>query len=78
MDDGARLGELARRLMAAADAVEGPEAWAQVEVVTPEGAVFAVRERGWTLAAAGDRDVPASLMFYDLRSVLAGLEPAAA
>jgi hypothetical protein len=64
--------------MEAADQVESAEPWAQVEVLTPAGAVFAVRERGWTLAAACERDVLPSLMFFDLRSVLDGLGHAVA
>jgi hypothetical protein len=43
----------------------GPE----VEVSTPNGAVFAVRENGWTIAVVTGRYALSSLMFYDLRRV---------
>jgi hypothetical protein len=43
----------------------GPE----VEVSTPSGAVFAVRENGWTIAVVTGRYALPSLMFYDLRRV---------
>jgi hypothetical protein len=50
----------------------------QVEVATAEGAVFAVREHGWTIAAVTGRFALPSLIFYDLRSVLGDLERKAA
>jgi hypothetical protein len=43
----------------------GPE----VEVSTPNGAVFAVRENGWTIAVVTGRYALSSLMLYDLRRV---------
>ena len=76
--DGARAAADLRDLVRAADAAEGDTPWAQVEVVTPAGAVFVVRDRGWTLAAACGRAALPSLMFLDLRSVIAALAPAPA
>lgn len=45
----------------------------QVEVSVPEGAVYAVREQGWTLAVVAGRFGLSSLMFYDLRMVIRDL-----
>ena len=45
----------------------------QVEVSLPEGAVYAVRESGWTLAVVTGRFALSSLMFYDLRMVIRDL-----
>jgi hypothetical protein len=45
----------------------------QVEVTTGEGSVFAVRGADWTVAVVAGRKPLASLMFYDLRNVLAEL-----
>jgi hypothetical protein len=42
----------------------------QVEVVTTEGSVFAVRGETWTVAVVAGRQPLASLMFYDLRNVV--------
>lgn len=49
------------------------EAACQVEVTTPEGGVFAVREHGWTVAVVTGRFALPSLTFFDLRSVAADL-----
>lgn len=72
-DDGERARQLVLELFERA----GPDA-AQVEVTTAEGSVFAVREHGWTIAAVTGRFALPSLVFYDLRSVLADLERKAA
>jgi hypothetical protein len=45
----------------------------QVEVVTADGSVFAVRGATWTVAVVAGRQPLASLMFYDLRNVLKDL-----
>lgn len=50
----------------------------QLEVALPEGSVFAVRERGYTAAVVTGRYALSSLMFYDLRMVLADLAREAA
>jgi hypothetical protein len=61
---GERMRELSTELLDAA--AEGD----QVEVVTTEGSVFAVRGESWTVAVVAGRQPLASLMFYDLRNVL--------
>jgi hypothetical protein len=64
---GERMRDLATQMLDAA--VEGD----QVEVVTTEGSVFAVRGEGWTVAVVAGRRPLASLMFYDLRNVVRDL-----
>jgi predicted regulator of Ras-like GTPase activity (Roadblock/LC7/MglB family) len=78
-----KLGELAGRLFDRADqaagelhSFEGPVA--QVEATTADGAVFAVRAEGWTIAVVAGRFALPSLMFYDLRAVLSDLGERAA
>jgi predicted regulator of Ras-like GTPase activity (Roadblock/LC7/MglB family) len=78
-----RLGELAGELFQHADraaaathAFEGEVA--QAEITTAEGAVFAVRAEGWTIAVVAGRFALPSLMFYDLRAVLSDLGERAA
>lgn len=71
------LGELARELFAAVDAVPRPDGVdppEQVEVQVDRGAVYASRTPRWTLAVVARRQALSSLMLYDLRSVLAELE----
>jgi hypothetical protein len=53
----------------AAGAVPGMDAVPEVEVSTPNGAVFAIREHGWTIAVVTGRYALSSLMLYDLRRV---------
>ena len=56
----------------AADAL--PEAGVdQLEVTTAEGSVFAVRGSDWTVGVVAGRKPLSSLMFYDLRNVVADL-----
>jgi hypothetical protein len=74
---GERLREPVLALLERADAAAG-EPPSQVEVSMPGGAVFAARERGWTLAVVATRRALSSLMFYDMRSVLRGIEGSAA
>lgn len=52
----------------------GGEPATQLEVTTAAGAVFALRGERHVLAAIARRSALPSLMFYDLRSVLARLE----
>jgi hypothetical protein len=54
---------------AAADTAPPP----QVEVALPEGVVFAVREKGWTIVVVAGRFALSSLMFFDLRMVIGDL-----
>ncbi len=70
-----RMRELVAALLdRAAEAVKGSD---QVEVQTAEGSVFAVRGADWTVAVVAGRKPLASLMFYDLRSVVSDLGAAA-
>ena len=78
-----KLGELAGQLFGHADkAAEGAHGFeppvTQLEVTTDEGAVFAVRDAGWTIAVAAGRFALPSLMFYDLHAVLIDLGDRAA
>jgi hypothetical protein len=68
-----RLREPVLALLERADAAAGGPP-SQVEVSLPGGAVFAAREDGWTLAVVASRRVLPSLMFYDMRSVVRGIE----
>jgi hypothetical protein len=70
--DGKRMGELAAELFERAEAA-APGAISQVEAWTGGGIVFAVRDERWTLAVVTGRYALSSLMFYDLRLVLADL-----
>jgi hypothetical protein len=70
--DGDRLRELTLELFEGADAADG-EPVAQVEVSTGDGAVYATREPGWTIAVVTGRFALPSLMFFDLRTVLGAL-----
>ena len=65
---GEKMRTLALELLdAGASAADGSD---QVEVVTGEGSVFAVRGDAWTVAVVAGRQPLASLMFYDLRNVV--------
>ena len=68
------LARLTRELFEAVDSAGAVEPAEQVEVQVPGGAVFASRTSRWTLAAVARRAALASLMLYDLRSVLGELE----
>ena len=69
-DRGERMRKLVLDLLeAAGGAVPGMDDPPEVEVSTPNGAVFAVRENGWTIAVVTGRYVLSSLMLYDLRKV---------
>lgn len=78
-----KLAEQARLLFERAEeaastlhAFQGPVT--QVEATTADGAVFAVRAEGWTIAVVAGRFALPSLMFYDLRAVLSDLGERAA
>ena len=62
----------AARLLEIADGCEG-EAVSQVHVATEQGEVFAVRADGLLAVAVTERFTLASLMAYDMRSVLRDL-----
>lgn len=71
-DLGERLRELTLVMLETAERA-GAEAPAEVEVATPAGAVYVVRDAGAMLAVVAGRFSLSSLMRYDLRRVLAGL-----
>ena len=68
------LAEGARELIAAADraAPAGPPE--ELEVQFPRGAVYAVRQAPWTLAAVAARGSLSSLVRWDMRAVLSELD----
>jgi len=65
-------GEAARGLLAAADAAQDEPA-AYAHVATGDGEVFCLREGELVAVAVTERFVLASLMVFDLRSVLRDL-----
>ena len=71
-DDPDAWGEAARELLAAADAAQAEPA-AYAHVATEDGEVFCVREGELVGVAVTERFVLASLMVFDLRSVLRDL-----
>jgi len=70
------LVEGARELMRAVDRAAG-EPPAELEAQVLGGSIFAVRGARWTLVAIARRSALASLMLYDMRALLGGLEQAA-
>jgi hypothetical protein len=77
-DRAERLREPLLELLDRADSAAGESApAAQVEVTTPRGAVFCVRDDRWTLAVVSGRFALPSLMFFDLRHVLDDLRESA-
>jgi len=67
-----RLAALALELFERAARAAG-EPVPQLEVSTGTGAVYGVREGGWTLVVVTGRFALSSVMFYDLRNVLSDL-----
>jgi hypothetical protein len=74
--DAASWERAATELFAAADAARGEPA-EHVHVATEDGEVFAVRHRGLALVAVAERFTLASLMVFDMRTVLRELAAAA-
>ena len=75
-DRAERLRDPLLELLERADAEVGEAGPAtQVEVTTQRGALFCVRDGGWTLAVVTGRFALPSLVFYDLRHVLGDLGP---
>jgi predicted regulator of Ras-like GTPase activity (Roadblock/LC7/MglB family) len=75
-DDGERkerMRQLAIELLDTAARVAPESGVDQLEVTTSEGSVFAVRGSEWTVAVVAGRKPLSSLMFYDLRNVVADL-----
>jgi predicted regulator of Ras-like GTPase activity (Roadblock/LC7/MglB family) len=64
-----RWGEDAAALLAAADAAEGIPV-EQVHIATEQGEVFAIRNAEMTAVAVTDRFALASLLLFDMRSML--------
>jgi len=64
-----RWAEDAQALFAVADAAEGVTV-EQVHIATEQGEVFAIRNEGLAAVAVTDRFALASLLLFDLRSVL--------
>jgi hypothetical protein len=74
--DGEELAEAARELLRAVDkAADEPPSELEAQVLG--GSVFAVRGRRWTLVAVARRSALASLMLYDMRVLLRGLQEGA-
>lgn len=67
--DGERWQEDAAALFAAADEAEGAPV-EQVHIATEQGEVFAIRNAGLAAVSVTDRFALASLMLFDLRSIL--------
>src|SRR6187399_3012106 len=67
-----RWGEDVAGLLDVADGA-GDEPIEQVHIATEQGEVFAVRHAGLTAIAVTDRFALASLLFFDMRSVLRDL-----
>jgi predicted regulator of Ras-like GTPase activity (Roadblock/LC7/MglB family) len=70
--DAERWREDGAALLRVADAAGG-EPVEQVHIGTGQGEVFAVREGGLAAVAVSERFVLASLMFFDMRSILRDL-----
>lgn len=70
-----RWREDAATLLAVADRA-GSEAVEQLHIATEQGEVFALRHAGLAAVAVTDRFALASLLFFDMRSVLRDLAAA--
>ena len=70
--DPERWAEDAAALFAVADRA-GDEAAEQIHVATEQGEVFALRHSGLTAVAVTDRFALASVLFFDMRSILRDL-----
>src|SRR4051794_40258005 len=70
--DPERWGEDVTALFAAADRA-GREPVEQVHIATEQGEVFALRHAGLAAVAVTERFALASLMFFDMRSILRDL-----
>jgi predicted regulator of Ras-like GTPase activity (Roadblock/LC7/MglB family) len=68
-EETGRWGEDAAALLAAADAAEGAPV-EQVHIATEQGEVFAIRNAALAAVAVTDRFALASLLLFDMRSML--------
>jgi predicted regulator of Ras-like GTPase activity (Roadblock/LC7/MglB family) len=76
-DRAARLGGLARDLVAGADTVRGDlgrDALSQLQAATPEGSVFVVLDGERMAVATTGADPTVGLVFYDLKTLLRQLD----
>jgi hypothetical protein len=71
--DPVAWGGAGRELLDAADGAGGERA-AHAHIATADGEVFCVREGGLVAVAVTDRFVLSSLMVFDLRAALRGLQ----
>jgi predicted regulator of Ras-like GTPase activity (Roadblock/LC7/MglB family) len=74
-EEPGRWGEDAAALLAAADAAEESPV-EQVHIATEQGEVFAIRNQGLAAVAVTERFALASLMLFDMRSLLRELASA--
>lgn len=80
LDDGRAkaLAKAASELLAAAEETKtGDSALTQLEVSTGDGGVFVVRDGKTLIAATTGGNPTAGLVFYDLKSALRSVKPAA-
>jgi predicted regulator of Ras-like GTPase activity (Roadblock/LC7/MglB family) len=81
LEDSRRADELAQAaggLLAAAEEIKtGENALTQLEVATGDGSVFVVRAGKTVIAATTGSNPTAGLVFYDLKSALRSVKPAA-
>jgi predicted regulator of Ras-like GTPase activity (Roadblock/LC7/MglB family) len=78
VSDGETFANAASELLANAEDVKtGESPLVQLEVATGEGSVFVVREGPTTIAATTAADPTVGLVFYDLKSALRSVKPAA-
>jgi predicted regulator of Ras-like GTPase activity (Roadblock/LC7/MglB family) len=71
-DHASRWSEDAAALLSVADRA-GAEPAEQVHIATEQGEVFAIRHAGLTAVAVTERFALASLLFFDMRSILRDL-----
>jgi predicted regulator of Ras-like GTPase activity (Roadblock/LC7/MglB family) len=74
-DRAGLIAELASRMLAEIDEVEGDGPVIQVEAATGEGSVFLVREADMAIAATTPPAPIVGLVMYDLRTCLRSLAP---
>jgi len=68
-EEAERWGEDSAALLSAADAAEGAPV-EQVHIATEQGEVFAIRNEGLAAVAVTERFALASLLLFDMRSML--------
>jgi predicted regulator of Ras-like GTPase activity (Roadblock/LC7/MglB family) len=76
--DGDAFAKAASDLLTAAEEIKtGTSPLMQLEIATGDGSVFIVREGKATIAATTGADPTVGLVFYDLKSALRSVKPAA-